>query len=105
MLNSGEYAYASRSQRQEKQINLDNHRDKYNLPIYTLRLPNARIYVVNSLALTSSVQKAHKTLSFDPLVAKASIRLTQLSKTTFDIVNTDLHGDGYVPTFYTAIHP
>lgn len=84
-------------------------RDKHNLPIYTLRLPGSRIYVVNSPALISAVQRQHKVLAFMPLVAKASVKISGFSKTASDIINTNTNGEdgdwGYVLTFRDAIHP
>lgn len=91
--------------------NADNgtHRDRYNLPIYTLRMPGSRIYVVNSLALISAVQRQHKALAFMPLAAKASVKVSRFSKTASDIINTNTNGEdgdwGYVMTFHDAIQP
>ncbi|EAT85804.2 hypothetical protein SNOG_07153 [Parastagonospora nodorum SN15] len=84
-------------------------RDKFNLPIYTLRLPGSRIYVVNSPALMSAVQKQYKALAFMPLVADASVKVSRFSKTASDIINMNINGDdgnwGYVMTFHDAIQP
>ncbi|KAF1962610.1 hypothetical protein CC80DRAFT_542916 [Byssothecium circinans] len=68
--------------------------DKYNLPIYTLRMPGSRIYVVNSPALISAVQRQYKALAFMPLVAKASVKVSRFSKTASDIINTNTNGEG-----------
>ncbi|KAF2635621.1 cytochrome P450 [Massarina eburnea CBS 473.64] len=84
-------------------------RDKYKLPIYTLRMPGSRIYVVNSPALISVVQRQHKALAFMPLAAKASVKVSQFSKTASEIINTNTNGEdgdwGYVMTFHDAIQP
>ncbi|KAK8103017.1 cytochrome P450 [Apiospora sp. TS-2023a] len=39
-------------------------RDRYKLPIYTLRLPGMRVYVVNSRPLITAIQGQFRTLSF-----------------------------------------
>ncbi|KAH7119034.1 cytochrome P450 [Dendryphion nanum] len=84
-------------------------RDRYNLPIYTLRIPGSRIYVVNSPALISAVQRQHKVLAFFPLAAKASVKICRFSKTGSDIINTNTNGEdgdwGLVMTFHDSIHP
>ncbi|TVY68970.1 Cholesterol 7-alpha-monooxygenase [Lachnellula suecica] len=83
-------------------------RDKYNLPIYTLRLPGSRLYIVNSISLISAVQRQFKTLAFPPLEAKFTTSICGTSKIAHDILNTNVNGDegfwGYSVTFYKAIH-
>jgi hypothetical protein len=67
------------------------------------------MYVVNSPALISAVQRQHKALAFMPLVAKASVKVSRFSKTASDIINTNTNGEdggcGYVMTFHDAIQP
>ncbi|KAI1180212.1 cytochrome P450 [Nemania sp. FL0916] len=46
-------------------------RDSYKLPIYTLRLPFFRIYVVNSTDLITLLQKQWRIISFAAIVADA----------------------------------
>lgn len=80
-------------------------RDKLNLPIYTLRLPGARLYVVNSPRLVPAVQKLHKTLSF-AAVAAASARIFLVSKQGREVIARGLMQDGsYTANFGAAIHP
>jgi len=89
--------------------NSETRRNKHNLPIYTLRLPGSRLYVVNSPSLISAVQKQHKALAFMPLVADASVKVSRFSKTASDIINMNINGNdgnwGYVMTFHDAIQP
>ncbi|PHH88187.1 hypothetical protein CDD83_7861 [Cordyceps sp. RAO-2017] len=67
------------------------------LPIYTMRLPGARIYVVNATSLIPAVQKHVRTLSFTPILVDMSARLIGVSKKTFDIINRDPMSDnGFV---------
>ncbi|PVI08705.1 cytochrome P450 [Periconia macrospinosa] len=84
-------------------------RDKYRLPIYTLRLPGSRLYVINSSALISAVQKQHRVLAFMPIIAKGSIKVSRFSKTGAKIISTNTNGEdgegGYVNSFHDAIHP
>lgn len=78
------------------------------MPIYTIRLPGARLYIVNSISLISSVQRQFKTLAFPPLEAKAAIGVCGPSQTATDILNTNTNGEegewGYSMTFYKMIH-
>ncbi|KAF2198497.1 cytochrome P450 [Delitschia confertaspora ATCC 74209] len=83
--------------------------EKYHLPIYTLRMPGSRIYVVNSAALISNVQRQFKVLAFPPLEAKLSAKVCASSKTAHEILMTNVNGDegywGYSITFHNAILP
>ncbi|KAF2868440.1 cytochrome P450 [Massariosphaeria phaeospora] len=84
-------------------------RDKYNLPIYTLRIPGSKLYVVNSPALISAIQRQYRTLAFMPIVAKASINVSRFSKTASEIIILNSNGDdgywGYIMTFHDAVAP
>ncbi|KAH7308378.1 cytochrome P450 [Stachybotrys elegans] len=81
-------------------------RDKYNLPIYTLRIPGARIYVVNSASLISQVQK-HKTISLGPVAATAAANVMNVSEAGNAIIGSDrmFEGDSYVATFVPSMAP
>ncbi|KAI0473341.1 cytochrome P450 [Xylariaceae sp. FL0804] len=46
-------------------------RTKHNLPIYTLRVPGSRLYVVNSVPLISAVQKQYTIINWAPLMSHA----------------------------------
>ncbi|KAJ4349226.1 hypothetical protein N0V95_004762 [Ascochyta clinopodiicola] len=50
-----------------------------NLPIFTLRLPGQRIYVINDAQLISAVQKQHKILTFQSVEDSMSHRMFNLS--------------------------
>lgn len=84
-------------------------RERYDLPIYTIRLPGARLYVINSTSLITFVQRQYKVLAFPPLEAKLAMNVCGSSKTANDILNTNINGDkgfwGYSITHYKAIHP
>ncbi|KAI0149561.1 cytochrome P450 [Xylariaceae sp. FL1272] len=70
-------------------------RDKFNLPLYTIRLPFKRIYVVNSRELIPAVQKQWRTLSFAPFSAGAG-KILGMSKQSLDIMYQGLtDDDGY----------
>lgn len=47
------------------------HRDAHRLPIYTLRLPFSRMYIVNATDLIPSLQKHWRTVSFAAIAANA----------------------------------
>ncbi|KAF1993912.1 cytochrome P450 [Amniculicola lignicola CBS 123094] len=62
-------------------------RDQHRIPIYTLRFPFQKIYVINSAPLINSVQRAYKTLTFQAvsdqfakLICDTSSTATQLSR-------------------------
>lgn len=78
------------------------------MPIYTIRLPGARLYVINSLPLISAVQRQFKALAFPPLEAKLAANICGVSKTANDILMTNVNGDeghwGYSITFYKMMH-
>jgi hypothetical protein len=68
------------------------NRDKHRLPIYTLRLPFSRIYVVNATELIPVVQKQWRTVSFGALAAGAG-RFVGMSKEGVDLMHKDLTSD------------
>ncbi|KAH8721505.1 cytochrome P450 [Phaeosphaeriaceae sp. PMI808] len=84
-------------------------KERYNLPIYTIRLPAARLYVINSTSLIPLVQRQYKVLAFPPLEAKLAKNVCGSSTTANDILNKNVNGDegfwGYSITHYKAIHP
>ncbi|KAI1320143.1 cytochrome P450 [Xylariaceae sp. FL0255] len=81
-------------------------RDVYRYPIYTLRLPGSRIYVVNSTSLIPTVQRQSKTLAFGPIELRAAENVMGISKTAIKIMSKDVVDDhGYLMTFTHAIHP
>ncbi|KAI0806444.1 cytochrome P450 [Xylaria sp. FL0064] len=80
-------------------------RDKYNLPIYTLRLPGTRLYVVNSPSLITSVQNQFRKLSFTAIEANIAANLIGVSKATNAIIGRDLTSDnGYLMSFPKYVH-
>ncbi|KAI8960635.1 cytochrome P450 [Daldinia sp. FL1419] len=80
-------------------------RDKYNLPLYTLRMPGSRIYVINSTSLIPAVQRQFRTLAFTALESKLARDLMGVSKSTHDIISRNLVRDeGYLMTFPKFIH-
>lgn len=64
-------------------------RNKYRLPIYTLRLPFSRIYVVNSTELIPALQKQWRTVSFPAIAADAGY-IVGMSKEAIEIMHQDL---------------
>ncbi|KAL7621627.1 hypothetical protein AAE478_008953 [Parahypoxylon ruwenzoriense] len=82
-------------------------RDKYpSLPIYTLRLPGTRLYIINSTSLIPVVQRQHRVLSFAPVEARATKTFMGASKPGIEIVSRNMGSDdGFVPGFLRAVHP
>lgn len=81
-------------------------RDQANLPIYTLRLPGTRMYVVNSTSLVSAVQRQYRSLSFAAIEAHAAAFICSISKPGTAIVQQGLmEDDSYTGKFASSIHP
>lgn len=69
-------------------------RNTYKLPIYTLRLPFTRMYIVNATELIPELQKRWRTISFAAIAADAG-SLVGMSKDAVEIMHqnlTDEHG-------------
>ncbi|KAK4219820.1 putative cytochrome p450 protein [Rhypophila decipiens] len=64
-----------------------SHPDK---PIFTLPVPNSRIYIVTDPVLALAVQRASKSLSFTPLVPDLTKRILGLDTKTVNIVRQNL---------------
>lgn len=76
------------------------------LAIYTLRLPGARMYIVNSTGLIPVVQRLYRTVSFAAIEAQAATNICSLSKPANDVVAQGLmEDDSYTAKFASAIHP
>ncbi|KAI1846537.1 hypothetical protein JX266_007434 [Neoarthrinium moseri] len=80
-------------------------RDKYNLPIYTLRMPGSRLYIVNSPSLLTPIQNQFRKLSFTALEAIVAVNVFGVSKDTNAIIGGDVTNDtGYLMNFPKYIH-
>ncbi|KAI1087193.1 cytochrome P450 [Rostrohypoxylon terebratum] len=64
-------------------------RDTYKLPIYTLRLPFSRMYIVNATELVPALQKQWRAVSFAAIAADAG-NLVGISKKGIEIMHKDL---------------
>ncbi|KAI1868481.1 uncharacterized protein JN550_006397 [Neoarthrinium moseri] len=64
-------------------------RNKYGLPIYTLRLPFQRMYIVNSTELIPLLQKQWRTVSFAAIAAEAG-SVVGMSKEAVRVMHQDL---------------
>jgi hypothetical protein len=81
----------------------EQHRD---LPIYTLRIPGARIYAINSLDLIPAVQRQWRTLIFAPIQVKAAKAAVGASKKALTIMENDLVTEkGFMSGMVKATHP
>ncbi|KAI5917892.1 cytochrome P450 [Camillea tinctor] len=80
-------------------------RDKYNLPIYTLRMPWMRIYIINSTPLITTVQSQFKALSFAAIEASIAANVIGVNKATNDIIGSDVNKEGsYLMSFPKYVH-
>ncbi|KAI0451597.1 cytochrome P450 [Xylaria acuta] len=80
-------------------------RDKYRLPIYTLRLPFLRMYIVNDIDLIPIVQKQWRTISFAVFSANAG-KQVGMSKSAIKIMKEDLtHEKGFSVSWPKYIAP
>ncbi|KAI0880050.1 cytochrome P450 [Annulohypoxylon maeteangense] len=64
-------------------------RDTYKLPIYTLRMPFSRMYIVNATGLIPELQKQWRTISFAAIAADAG-NLVGMSKEAIKTMHQDL---------------
>ncbi|KEY72978.1 hypothetical protein S7711_04651 [Stachybotrys chartarum IBT 7711] len=67
--------------------------DKYNLPIYTLRMPGSRLYVVNATSRITSVQSEFRKLSFAAIEANIAAHLIGVNEATNKIISADATSD------------
>ncbi|KAI1322985.1 hypothetical protein F5Y16DRAFT_403955 [Xylariaceae sp. FL0255] len=80
-------------------------RNKYKLPLYTLRLPFSRIYVLNSPQLIPPIQKQWRALSFAPFTAVTGKGLG-MSKQSVKIMHQGLTEDhGYNSSWVRRVTP
>ncbi|KAL1856844.1 hypothetical protein Daus18300_010607 [Diaporthe australafricana] len=78
----------------------------HNLPIYTLRIPGARLYVINSLDLIPVVQRQWRTLLFPPIQVKAAKAAMGASDDAIKVLEKDMITDkGFVPGMVKVTHP
>ncbi|KAJ3561065.1 hypothetical protein NPX13_g9088 [Xylaria arbuscula] len=81
-------------------------RDKYAEPIFTLRLPFTRLYIVTSTALIPAVQRQFRVLSFNPVQIKAVTNFASPSKEALELVSKNIENDeGFIPGFLKAVYP
>ncbi|KEY73661.1 hypothetical protein S7711_07708 [Stachybotrys chartarum IBT 7711] len=81
----------------------DQHPD---IPIHTLRIPGARLYVVNSAALIPLVQRQWRTLIFPPIQARAAKTAMDASKEALGILCDDMTTEeGFLPKYTNQIYP
>ncbi|KAI1385115.1 cytochrome P450 [Hypoxylon trugodes] len=73
------------------------------LPIYTIRLPATRLYVVNSTSLIPAVQRHVRTLSFSPILSRIASNLIAASQPGVQILSED-EEDGFIARFHNFNH-
>ncbi|KAK7957270.1 uncharacterized protein PG986_006492 [Apiospora aurea] len=82
-------------------------RDRYNLPIYTMRMPGQRVYVVNSLSLIPQVQKQIKTIAFAPIEVQAADAVMGVGPAGNAVIGSErmFEHDSYLSTFVPSTQP
>jgi hypothetical protein len=81
-------------------------RDKYSVPIFTLRLPFTRLYIITSTSLIPAVQRQFRTLSINPVPIRAVINFASPSKEAIELVTSNIDNDaGFIPGFLKAVYP
>ncbi|KFA55663.1 hypothetical protein S40293_05289 [Stachybotrys chartarum IBT 40293] len=79
--------------------------DKYNLPIYTLRMPGSRLYVVNATSRITSVQSQFRKLSSAAIEANIAAHLIGVNEATNKIISADVTSDSsYLMSFLKYVH-
>ena len=63
---------------------------KYSLPIYTLRVPRNKIYIVNSPRLVAAVDRHAKSVSFAPYVVEFAKRILVPSANGLEALKANL---------------
>ena len=78
------------------------------MPIYTLRVPQSQIYVVNSPNLVAAVDRQPKTISFAPYLVQFTKRILVPSEVGVNALADDIHGEkgaeGCRPETLKAMH-
>ena len=70
-----------------------NRKEGNKLPIYTLRLPTVRLYIINATGLIPALQRQWRTISFTPIMASAGHAALGMSQTATDILRKDVTSD------------
>lgn len=78
----------------------------HKLPIYTLRLPWIRCYIINDHSLIPSIDRHIRTIAFAPIEAKATAGVLGTSSITNEIMSRDpTSNTGHFITYHKAIRP
>lgn len=80
--------------------------EKHDLPIYTLRVPGVRCYIVNDHSLIPFIDRQIRTISFAPIEAKGTAGALGTSSLTNEIMNRDPTSEtGHFITYHRAVRP
>lgn len=76
------------------------------LPVYTLRIPSKRIYIVNSTPLIPLIQRQWKKLIMTPVTAQAMEGAFGVDKAVVDFARKNINSEeGFIQGLTDAIHP
>ncbi|RAH66286.1 cytochrome P450 [Aspergillus aculeatinus CBS 121060] len=84
-------------------MGFDYYRKHRQFPVYTIRLPGIRLYVVNSTSLISAVQHHPRTLSFSPILARVAATLIGASDAGCEVLGDDAE-NGFIRRFHDFNH-
>lgn len=80
------------------------NRDKYRLPIYTLRMPFMRIYVLNATELIAPMHRQWRTVSFAAITVQAT-KAVGMSQMATDLMNEGImDDDGFVLSMHRQVY-
>ena len=75
------------------------------LPIYTLRVPGVRLYIVNSTELIPQIQRQTRVISFSPIMIRLVSTMTGLSKEGHETASYEpLENHGWALGIARTIH-
>ncbi|KAK5996638.1 Cytochrome P450 monooxygenase nodJ-like protein [Cladobotryum mycophilum] len=87
-----------------------NINKKINLPIYTMRLPGSRAYIVNATEFIPLLQRQWRTISFTPILASSGPAVMGISEASGEILHRDMKSDsnsvaGFIPAILPSLAP
>ncbi|GAB1311868.1 hypothetical protein MFIFM68171_02078 [Madurella fahalii] len=80
-------------------------RARHDLPVYTLRFPGVRAYVINTPSLALAAHRPSPTISWGPILADVAANMMGLGRPTVEVLRKDLGFDGnFMKGFHQAMH-
>src|ERR1700736_2123976 len=70
------------------------HSNKYQLPIYTLKILSGRLYIVTAPDLIAAIFRNAKTFSFEPFLLQSTEHVLDVKGETLDIIKKPAEVEG-----------